>query len=348
MTEVDDVMNGLMGDFAAAAGTVLTAIGLKVGLWEALAAAPGTAGDVASRAGVAAPYAREWLRSQAAAGYLEHDEATGQFRLRAGADVVFAGPLRGLVDGTCAQLGVWWTGVERYVEAFRSGAGISWGDLPPVHSEGMDLVTRTVVTPALVGDWLPAVDGLVATLAAGGSVADVGCGWAGPTIALAEAFPASRFVGFDVDDASIARARREAAEAGVDGRVGFEVAPAAEVTGGPYDLVLFVDSLHDLGRPVAALARAREVLADDGVVLLVEHAGSERLEENLHPGGRFFYACSALVCTPNALADGAEDMPLGTIPGEAALRRVAAAAGFSQVRRVDVEAPFNLVLELRA
>jgi hypothetical protein len=80
-------------------------------------------------------------------------------------------------------------------------------------------------------------------------------------------------------------------------------------------------------------------------VLLVEHAGSERLEENLHPVGRFFYAASALVCTPNALAEHGD--PIGSVPGEPALRRVAAAAGFSRVRRLDVDAPLNLLLELR-
>jgi ubiquinone/menaquinone biosynthesis C-methylase UbiE len=166
-------------------------------------------------------------------------------------------------------------------------------------------------------------------------------------IAMAEAFPASRFAGFDVDDASVARARKAALAAGVAERVSFEVAAATEVPGGPYDLVTFIDSLHDLGDPDGALRRIRQVLADDGVVLLVEHAGSDHLENNLHPVGRFFYAASALVCVPNALAEQPAGSPLGSIPGEQALRRVAAAAGFARVRRVEVEAPMNLLLELR-
>jgi len=125
------------------------------------------------------------------------------------------------------------------------------------------------------------------------------------------------------------------------------VAAAAEVPGGPYDLVTFIDSLHDLGDPGGALRRVRQVLADDGVVLLVEHAGSDRPEENFHPAGRFFYAASALVCVPNALAEPHHGSPLGAIPGEQALRRAAAAGGFSRVRRVGVDAPLNLLLELR-
>jgi SAM-dependent methyltransferase len=186
---------------------------------------------------------------------------------------------------------------------------------------------------------------VAATLAAGGAVADVGCGYGAPTIAMAQAFPRARFLGIDADDASVARARQAAAEAGLAGRVAFEVADAAGLPGGGYDLVTFLDCLHDLGDPVSALRRAREALAPGGRVLLVEHAGSERTEENLSPVGRFFYAASALVCTPNALAQGSAG--LGTIPGEAALRGVAARAGFSQVRRVDVDAPLNLLLELR-
>jgi hypothetical protein len=135
--------------------------------------------------------------------------------------------------------------------------------------------------------------------------------------------------------------------AGVAERVSFEVAAAADISGGPYELVTFIDSLHDLGDPAGALRRARQVLADGGVVLLAEHAGSGKLEENLHPAGRFFYAASALVCVPNALSDEHAEEPLGSIPGEQSLRRVASAAGFSRVRRVEDGAPLNLVLELR-
>ena len=347
-TEVAGVMERLMGDFAATAGTVLTAIGLRTGLWDALAEAPGSAESVAARAGVAAPYALEWLRSQAAAGYVEFDPASGVFRAAPGVVEVMTGPLRGLAAGTTAQLEIWWAALDRYRDAFRNGRGIWWGSLPEVHSDAMDLITRTVIVPDLVGSWLPAMDGVAAKLAAGASVADVGCGFGAPTIAMAQAFPASRFVGFDLEEAAVSHARKAAVAAGVADRVRFEVAAATDIEGGPFDLVLFIDSLHDLGRPESALARARQLLGEDGVVLLVEHAGSEHLEENLHPPGRFFYACSALVCTPNALADYPAATPLGSIPGEGPLRRVAAAAGFSRVRRVDFDAAFNLLLELRS
>jgi SAM-dependent methyltransferase len=340
-------MGRLLGDVASAATTVLITVGLRTGLWEALAEGPGTADDVAHRAGVATPYARDWLRALTAAGYLTYAPQTGRFGLNGGFDAVMVGPLRGLTEGTCAQLAVWWGLTPRYAEAYRSGAGISWAELPPVHAEAMDQISRAVVVPELIDSWLPALDGVSARLATGGRIADVGCGYGAVAVALAQSFPESRCVGIDLDDASVSRARSAAIDAGVADRVTFEVAAAGELGGGPYDLVVFTDSLHDFGRPQEALARARDVLADDGVVLLVEHAGSDRLEENLNPVGQFFYACSALVCTPNAMADQPDGPPLGSVPGEERLGELAAAAGFSRVRRLGVDAPMHVLLELR-
>jgi 2-polyprenyl-3-methyl-5-hydroxy-6-metoxy-1,4-benzoquinol methylase len=345
--EVGEVLGRLMGDFSATAGTLLSTLGIRLGLWDALAAGPASAKTIARRAGAAVAYVGEWLRSQAAAGYVGYDPATALFSVSSAVAAVFgSGPMAGLTTGVTAQLEAWWAEQARYDEAFRTGNGIAWADLPASHAEGMDLITRAVVAPPLVAEWLPALDGVVSRLTAGAAAADVACGYGAPTLAMAQAFPASTFTGFDVDDASVARARRAAATAGLSDRVSFEVAAATDIAGGPYDLVTFVDALHDMGDPEGALRRSRAALADDGVVLLVEHAGSERLEENLNPVGRFFYAASAFVCTPNALAE--HGRPLGSIPGEAALRRVAAAGGFSRVRRLEVNAPLNLLLELRA
>jgi SAM-dependent methyltransferase len=343
--EVGQVMGQLMADLAATSGMLLTLVGTRIGLWESLAAGPATPGELAARSSAAEPYVREWLRSQAAAGYVRYEPAAGRFSLPAAvAAVMAAEPLRSLVEGTGLQAAAQWTEVARYEEAFRTGRGIGWDEHGPAHSRGMDLISRAVVVPALAS-WLAALDGVVSMLEAGAAVADVGCGYGAPTIAMAQAFPRARFLGIDADDASVACARKAAAEAGMAGRVSFEVADAASLPGGGYALVTFVDCLHDLGDPAGALRRARPALAPGGSVLLVEHAGSERTEENLSPAGRFFYAASALVCTPNALAHGGAG--LGTIPGEAALRHVAAEAGFSQVRRVDVDAPLNILLQLR-
>ena len=343
--EVGQVMGQLMGDLAATSGMLLTLVGVRTGLWDSLAAGPASPGELAARSSAAEPYVREWLRSQAAAGYVRYEPAAGRYRLPAAVAAVMAGePLRGLVEGTGLQAAAQWAEVARYEEAFRTGHGIGWDEHGPAHSRGMDLISQAVVVPALAG-WLAALDGVAARLEAGGAVADVGCGYGSPTIAMAQAFPHARVLGIDADDASVARARKAVAEAGLGSRIRFEVADAAGLPGEGYDLVTFVDCLHDLGDPGAALRGARQALAPGGSVLLVEHAGSAHTEENLNPVGRFFYAASALVCTPNALAHGGAG--LGTIPGEAALRRTAAEAGFSQVNRVDVDAPLNILLQLR-
>jgi SAM-dependent methyltransferase len=343
--EVGQVMGQLMADLAATSGMLLTLVGVRTGLWESLAAGPASPAELADRSSASEPYIREWLRSQAAAGYVRYEPATGRYSLPAAvAAVMAADPLRALVEGTGMQAAAQWAEVSRYEVGFRTGSGIGWDEHGPAHSRGMDLISRAVVVPALAG-WLTALDGVATRLAAGGAVADVGCGYGAPTIAMAQAFPRSRVLGIDADDASIACARKAAAAAGLGSRAAFEVADAAGLPGGDYDLITFFDCLHDLGDPVGALRSAREALAPGGSVLLVEHAGSEHPEENLNPVGRFFYAASALVCTPNALAHGSAG--LGTIPGEAALRGVAAEAGFFQVRRVDADAPLNILLQLR-
>ena len=215
---VEAVLGQLMGDFATTAGVMLTTLGRRLGLWDAPAAGPAPAEVIAVRAGAAPPYVREWLRSQAAAGYVSYDPAAETFGLAPGVAAALGdGPLSGLADGMAAQFAVWWAQLDRYEAAFRTGEGIAWGTLPTAHAEGMDLITRAVVAPALVGRW----------------------------------------------------------------------------------------------------------------------------------AGRFFYAASALVCVPNALSDEHAEAPLGSIPGERSLRRVASAAGFSRVRRVQAGAPLNLLLELR-
>ena len=182
-------------------------------------------------------------------------------------------------------------------------------------------------------------------LEAGGSAADVGCGHGASTILMAQAFPAARFAGIDYHAESIAVARERAAEAGVADRVTFAVAGAGEIPGSGYDLVAFFDAFHDLGDPLAAARSAASVLAPGGRCMLVEPLAGDRVEDNLHPIGRFYYGMSTLVCTPGSLSQPGR-AGLGTQAGEARLREVLQAGGFDAVRRA-AETPLNLVLEAR-
>jgi 2-polyprenyl-3-methyl-5-hydroxy-6-metoxy-1,4-benzoquinol methylase len=162
---------------------------------------------------------------------------------------------------------------------------------------------------------------------------------------MAQAFPRSRFHGFDVHEGSIDAARRHAAEAGLAGRVTFEVARAVDYAGAGYGLICFFDCLHDLGDPIAAVRHAAEALAPDGTVMLVEPFANDRVEDNLSPIARLYYAASATLCCAHAISEGGH-LVLGAQAGQARLAEVFRKAGFTRFRRA-AETPFNLVLEAR-
>ena len=197
----------------------------------------------------------------------------------------------------------------------------------------------------LIGNWIPALDGVQAKLEAGALVADVGCGHGASTILLAQAYPKSLFVGFDYHAGSVETARNMAQEAGVGGRVRFEQAAAKTYSGKDYDLIAFFDCLHDMGDPAGAAAHVRQSLKPDGHWLIVEPFAHDHLSENLNPVGRIFYSASTLLCTPCSRSQEV-GLCLGAQAGEARIRKVVTDGGFKRFRRAT-ETPFNLVFEAR-
>lgn len=343
--EVEAVMGQVMGDFAAVAGVQTLVLGITSGAWKALAGAgPTTPAELADRIGTAEPYAHEWLAAQAAAGYVRYDPAEATFTLPDATAAVLADDgQNALFRAFGGALDVMAADFARFSERFARGEGFGWHERSPGHWDAMADINAATVLPFLPA-WMAATS-VAGRLETGGRVADVGSGYGAVAIALAETYPATTVHGFDYHDGSIARSRAAATDAGVEERARFEVATAKDYPGTDYDLILFVDSFHDLGDPVGALVHARDALAPDGAVVLVEMACGDRLEDNLNPMGRMFYSISTTVCTANGVAQ--EGHPLGTVAGEARLREVAAAAGFTRVRRLDVEAPLNILLELR-
>jgi hypothetical protein len=162
---------------------------------------------------------------------------------------------------------------------------------------------------------------------------------------MASAYPKSSFYGSDYHEGSIETARKRAEAAGVAGRTSFETASAATYTGRGYDLVTMFDCLHDMGDPVGAARHVRETIAADGTWLIVEPAAGDRVEDNLNPVGRAYYCFSTLLCTPSSLSQEV-GLALGAQAGEARIRDVVTAAGFTRFRRA-AETPFNLVFEAR-
>ncbi len=331
-----------VGDVGALGSAPLVLIGEQLGLYEAMAeAGPITSAELARRTGTVERYVREWLQNQAAGGYVEHDPATDRYVL----PVEHAAALPNLYGAFQLLLGAT-KAAPRIAEAFRTGAGLSWGEHDPEMFEGCERFFRPGYEQYLVSSWIPALDGIEAKLQTGAVVADVGCGHGASTIIMARAYPRSRFVGFDNHPPSIDRARRGAEEAGVADRVRFEVASALDYPARPdgYDLIAFFDCLHDLANPDGAARRAYDTLAQDGSVLLVEPMAGERTADNLNPVGRVYSAASVLICTANAIAGGGS--ALGTLVPEARLRDLFEAAGFTSFRRA-AETPFNRVFEAR-
>jgi SAM-dependent methyltransferase len=234
----------------------------------------------------------------------------------------------------------------RITEAARSGDGFGWHEHSHDVHDGCERFFRPGYNAHLIAEWLPALDGVVAKLQRGAIVADVGCGHGSSTILMAQAFPNSMFFGADYHEGSIETARRRAEEAGVGDRVRFEVAPATAYTGANYDLVTMFDCLHDMGDPVGAARHVRGTLAPEGTWMIVEPYAGDRIEENLNPVGRAYYAFSTLLCTPASLSQDV-GLALGAQAGEARIRDVVTAGGLSSFRRA-AETPFNLVYAARA
>ena len=347
---VEAQMGKIVTELGAALGVLLISLGTRSGLWAALAGSgPLTVDQVADKVSVDRALVRDWLSAQAAGGYVDYDPAGQTFTLPdpvAGA--IYYGPGGALVDACATMLSSMGEGFTAFSAAFASGRGFGWHERTADHWHGSDVFTRIAVPAELIEVTIGEMTGVAAALAEGGTVLDVGCGYGAPTMAIAEAHPAARVQGIDYHDASIAHSRAEAAARGV-GNVTFEVAAATDLPGGGYDLITFFDSLHDIGDPRGALRRARAAVAPTGAVLLFEPLGGDHLQDNLNPNGRMFYAISTLACTPNAVSQrtATSSEPLGAQAGEQRLHALATETGFTRFRRLGVQAPMNLVLELR-
>jgi SAM-dependent methyltransferase len=334
-------------EVGATLNTALVVMGDRLGLYRALAGAgPLTPAELAQRTGTAERYIREWLSAQAAGSYIQYDPDSGRYTLPAEHAVALTDEsspafLPGFYEIALGSV----LDSPRITDAARSGQGVGWHDHVPDVFNGCERFFRPGYNANLISTWLPALDGVVAKLERGATVADVGCGHGASTILMAQAFPASTFVGSDYHEGSIVTARQRAEEARVSDRVRFETAPAESFSGAGYDLVTMFDCLHDMGDPVAAARHVGQSLAADGTWMIVEPAAGDRVEDNFNPVGRAYYCFSTLLCTPASLSQGV-GLALGAQAGESRIREVVTAGGLSRFRRAS-ETPLNLVFEAR-
>ena len=349
----EEALNGLLGraitDFGATSLAALVVIGDRLGLYRVLATKGAlTAAELAAKTGTHERYVREWLNAHAASGYVHYLADSGRYQLSPEQAMLFAQE-----DSPAFIVGGFQTAlaagriVDRLTDAFRSGDGIGWHEHHPDMFPGCARFFRVGYLNHLVQEWIPALDGVRERLEDGIRVADVGCGLGYSTTIMARAFPNSQFVGFDYHTESIAAAIANARAEGLK-NVRFEIGTAQDyrcVDGEPYDFVTVFDALHDMGDPVSASRHVRDTLAPDGTWLIVEPYAGDRIEENLNPIGRAYYAASTLLCTPCSLSQEGR-MGLGAQAGEARLRSVVTNAGFSRFRRA-MHTPVNLILEAR-
>lgn len=340
------LMGKMLGDLGGAFSVPTVRIGLRLGLFDCLHSdGAATAGDLASRLGLAERYVREWALAQAANGYLMFDAASEEFSLSPEQAMVFAikdSPLylEGAFDLAAAMI----EGERKVENGFKTGEGVAWGESAGCLFCAVGAFFRPGYVNGIVQAWLPALDGMVSRLESGAKVADVGCGVGFSTLTMAEAFPNSHFIGYDFHEPSIEQANAHAAAHGLGDRVRFEAAPAKEIGEAGFDLITMFDCLHDMGDPRGCAEHMRRLLKQDGSWMIVEPIAGDRPKDNIgNPVSRLFYNASTMICVPTSLAQEVGEA-LGAQAGQAKLTEVLRQAGFRQVRRAT-EGPFNIVLE---
>lgn len=343
--KLHDFVGKMLGDVGGGMSVPTVRLGFRLGLFDALAEAPASASELAAKAGnLHERYVREWALAQAANGYIDYDPATDRFSLSPEQAMVFVNRdspvyLAGAFEIIAAMI----EAEARVEECFRRGTGVRWGD----HAGCLFCATGAFFRPGYVNNivqaWIPALGGVEDKLRRGAKVADVGCGVGFSTLLMADAYPESRFVGFDFHAPSIEEARRHAQEHGYGDRVRFEVAVAKEIDEDGFDLITMYDCLHDMGDPRGCAAHMREILSDDGTWMIVEPIAGDAPADNMNPVGRLYYNASTMICVPTSL-DQEVGEALGAQAGEARLARIVREGGFEKVRRAT-EGPFNMVLE---
>lgn len=338
-------MGKAVGDIGAAMSANMVLLGDKLGLYRAMAKMGAvTSAELAKATKTTERYVREWLGNQAAGGYVTYDAESKRYILPAEQALALADESSPcFLPGAFQVIAATFSANPKIEQRFKTGKGLGWDQHDHRLFEGTERFFRPNYVGNLVANWIPALDGVEAKLRTGVLVADVGCGHGASTILMAKAYPASTFFGFDYHKPSIAAARKRAKEAGVKNIV-FKAAKSTNYPGKGYALVTHFDCLHDMGDPVGAAKQVRKTLAPDGTWMIVEPFANDRVEDNLSPVGRVYYAASTMICVPASLAY--QGPALGAQAGEARLREVVTKGGFTRFRRAT-ETPFNLVLEAR-
>lgn len=339
----------VVDDLSRATASVLCALGSRLGLFEELArGGPATPAELFTRTGLAERYVLEWARGLTSAGYLEHDVTTDRFALPPGAAAVlgFEGSPMSMAAGYELLLPLA-QAVDVVADAFYTGDGVAQNRYPEALFTAMERMSETWLDTLLVQAWIAAVPGLADRLASDGKIAEVGCGGGRALVVLAQAFPRARLVGYELDPASLGRAREMVRRSGVADRIDLEYGDAADALAGSVDLVTMFDVLHDAPDPERLLRAAHRALVDrDGVLLVLEGRAGDEPGGNRGSVATILYTTSTLYCVPTALSDGGPGLGTLGLPPER-LRAYSEAAGFTRCEEVPTANPFNALYALR-
>ena len=346
------LVNRLFESALGALDLYTVGLGVRLGLYASLHEdGSANSAELAARTGIAPRYAREWLEQQAVTGILRvSSDGTAEerrFELPESAVPVLLDPTSpAYVAPIAAFLPPLGQTFDRLLEAYRTGEGIAWSDFPPEAVEAQAAFNRPAFTHEL-GDWLAAVPEIDERLRSGPSrVADLACGAGWSSQAIARRYPDAVVHGFDIDDTSVALARRLASGSEVADRVEFEVCDLSEPAEIRYDAATMFEALHDLSHPVRVLTSARQSLVPGGILLVADERAAEEFTAPGDPFERLFYNCSVLICLPGSLADGGVGTGAAIRPSTVA--RYAAEAGFASCEIAAIEHPLFRFYLLRA
>lgn len=339
---VQDFARKLFGHYTSGILTLLVQVGHKTGLFEAAAKGPGTSQEIADRARLNERYVREWLAAMATGGIVEYDAASGAFTLPPEHAACLTGTSSRNLAAASQNVPMLSKRLSGIVECFRKGGGVPYSEYRPDFTEAMDGSWRLLYDGLLIKGFLPAAKGLPERLKEGIRVADIGCGTGHAVNLMAREYPASSFLGYDLGEDAIVRARAEAREMGLT-NAAFEVLDVTQMKAEPkFDLITSFDAIHDQRDPATVLHRVAGALAPGGVYLMVEPKASSKLEENIgNPFAPYIYGMSVLHCMTVSLAAGGAG--LGTAWGEQTARRMLGEAGFTTVEVVDAPGPQNSI-----
>jgi len=339
---VQEFARKVFGFYTGGVLTLMIELGYRHGLFEAAAQGPATSSELAARAGLDERYVREWLGAMATGGVVDYDAATSLFTLPAEhAQCLTGASSRNLAPGS-QTLRMLATRLPKVSDCFSQGGGVPYSEFRPDFTEAMDASWRRIYDGLLIKAFLPLVKGVPERLQQGIRVADVGCGTGHAVNVMAREYPRSTFVGFDLGEDAIARARAEAHAMGL-ANVRFERLDATTLPTDPkFDLITSFDAIHDQRDPAAALRRIAGALATDGVYLMMEPRASSALADNLgQPFAPYLYGISVLHCMTVSLAEGGAG--LGTAWGEQVARSMLAEAGFTRVEALEAPGPQNTI-----